>query len=87
MEMRDRLLKDLPVTERRLDLTGVFTSLLEGGDGPPIVLLHGQGGFAEMWGQVIRQENVVSETMQPVHLGLWLRPDWEAKRGGGEPRG
>lgn len=54
MEMRDRLLKDLPVTERRLDLAGVFTSLLEGGDGPPIVLLHGQGGFAEMWGQVIR---------------------------------
>jgi pimeloyl-ACP methyl ester carboxylesterase len=53
MEMRERLLKDLPITERRLDLAGVSTSVLEGGEGPPIVLLHGQGGFAEMWGQVI----------------------------------
>ncbi len=29
------------------------TSLLEGGEDAPIVLLHGQGGFAEMWSQVI----------------------------------
>ncbi len=41
--MRDRLLEGLPVTERRLDMAGVSTSLLEGGEGPPIVLLHGQG--------------------------------------------
>lgn len=53
--MRDRLLEDLPVAERRLDLAEVSTSVLEGGDGPPIVLLHGQGGFAEMWGRVIPQ--------------------------------
>src|SRR5215204_5994491 len=52
-EMREHLLKDLPVTERRLDLAGVSTSLLEGGEGPPLVLLHGQGGFAAMWGRVI----------------------------------
>jgi pimeloyl-ACP methyl ester carboxylesterase len=52
-EMRERLLKDLPVTERRLDLAGVSTSLLEGGEGSPLVLLHGQGGFAAMWGRVI----------------------------------
>lgn len=48
-----RLLEGLPVTERRLDLSGVSTSLLEGGEGPPIVLLHGQGGFAAHWVQVI----------------------------------
>jgi hypothetical protein len=35
-EMRERLLKDLPVTERRLDLAGVSTSLLLGGEGPPL---------------------------------------------------
>jgi len=48
-EMRQRLLKDLPVSERRLELAGVSTSLLEGGEGPPIVLLHGQGAFAAVW--------------------------------------
>src|SRR5918997_2918464 len=52
-EMRERLLKGLPVTERRLEVAGVSTSLLEGGEGPPLVLLHGQGGFAAMWGRVI----------------------------------
>jgi hypothetical protein len=41
-----RLLDGLQVTERRLDLAGVSTSLMQGGDGAPIVLLHGQGGFA-----------------------------------------
>ena len=48
-----RLLEGMPVTEHRLDLAGVSTSLLEGGDGPPIVLLHGIGSFAAEWGQVI----------------------------------
>jgi pimeloyl-ACP methyl ester carboxylesterase len=57
MERADRLARalheGLPVTERRLDLAGVSTSVLEGGDGPPVVLLHGVGMFAEMWGGVI----------------------------------
>lgn len=48
-----RLVEGLPVTTRRLDLAGVSTSLLEGGDGPPMVLLHGQGGFAEIMGVLI----------------------------------
>jgi pimeloyl-ACP methyl ester carboxylesterase len=43
----------LPVSERRLDLAGVSTCLLEGGQGPPVVLLHGLGMFAEMWAGVI----------------------------------
>ena len=38
---RDRLLADLPVTERRVRLARVSTALLEAGDGPPLVLLHG----------------------------------------------
>jgi 2-hydroxymuconate-semialdehyde hydrolase len=38
---RGRLLAGLPVTERRLDLNGVSTSVLDGGDGPPLILLHG----------------------------------------------
>ena len=48
-EARRRLLADLPVTERRLELAGVSTAVLEGGDGPPLVLLHGPGEFAGQW--------------------------------------
>ena len=38
---RERMLAGLPVDERRLDLAGASTAVLEGGDGPPLVLLHG----------------------------------------------
>jgi pimeloyl-ACP methyl ester carboxylesterase len=52
-DTRHRLLAALPVTERRLELAGVSTAVLEGGDGPPIVLLHEQGEFAASWMRVI----------------------------------
>ena len=48
-QARERLLVGLPVTERRLQLAGVSTAVLEGGDGPPIVLLHGPSGYAAHW--------------------------------------
>jgi pimeloyl-ACP methyl ester carboxylesterase len=48
-ELRWRLLAGAPVTEHRLQLAGVSTAVLEGGEGPPVVLLHGQGGWAGMW--------------------------------------
>ncbi len=38
---RERVLAGLPVSERRLQVAGVSTAVLEGGDGPPLVLLHG----------------------------------------------
>jgi len=47
------LLAGIPVTERRLELAGVSTSVLEGGDGPPVVLLHGPGEFAGKWMRVL----------------------------------
>jgi pimeloyl-ACP methyl ester carboxylesterase len=50
---RERLLTGMPVTERRLGLAGVTTAVLEGGDGPPVVLLHGAGEFAACWIRVI----------------------------------
>ncbi|HEU0023753.1 MAG TPA: alpha/beta hydrolase [Thermoleophilaceae bacterium] len=53
-DLRRRLLAGLPVTERRLDVAGVSTTVLEGGDGPPLVLLHGgieSGGV--YWARVV----------------------------------
>jgi len=48
-DLRRRLLAGAPITERRLDLAGVSTAVLESGHGPPVVLLHGQGGWAGVW--------------------------------------
>ncbi len=50
---RQRLLAGLPVTERKLNLAGISTAMLEGGDGPPVVLLHGPGEFGGKWMRVI----------------------------------
>jgi pimeloyl-ACP methyl ester carboxylesterase len=50
---RQRLLQGLPVSEHRYDLAGVSTSVLEGGEGPPVVLLHGPGEFGAKWLRVI----------------------------------
>ena len=38
---RERMLAGLPVSQRRVDLAGTSTAVLEGGAGPPLVLLHG----------------------------------------------
>jgi len=50
---RGRLLATMPVTERRLTIAGVPTAVLEGGDGAPVVLLHGPGEFAATWTRVV----------------------------------
>jgi pimeloyl-ACP methyl ester carboxylesterase len=63
-DARRRMLAGAPVTERRLDLAGVSTAVLEGGGGPPVVLLHGQGGWSGMWlpvvGGLVRAHRVVA---------------------------
>jgi len=50
---RARVLAGLPVTERSLLLNGITTSLLEGGKGSPVVLLHGPSGYGAHWFRVI----------------------------------
>jgi pimeloyl-ACP methyl ester carboxylesterase len=52
-DARQRLLAAIPITERQLRLAGVSTAVLEGGDGPPVVLLHSSGEFAALWMRVI----------------------------------
>ena len=54
-DIRERLLAALPVTERRVQAGGISTAVLEGGDGPPVVLLHGPGEHAPKWMRVIPQ--------------------------------
>jgi pimeloyl-ACP methyl ester carboxylesterase len=49
----EKLIARLPVMVRRLTLNGVDTSVLEGGAGKPIVLLHGPGAYGAQWLRVI----------------------------------
>ena len=69
-DARQRLLAGAPVTERRLDLAGVSTAVLEGGDGPPVVLLHGQGGWSGMWLPVIADLVTTHRVVAPDLPGL-----------------
>lgn len=52
-DTRARLLATMPLSERRLELAGVSTAVLEGGNGPPVVLLHGLSEFAAVWMRVV----------------------------------
>jgi pimeloyl-ACP methyl ester carboxylesterase len=67
---RRRLLAGAPVTEWRLDLAGVSTAVLEGGDGPPVVLLHGQGGWSGMWLPVVADLVTTHRVVAPDLPGL-----------------
>jgi pimeloyl-ACP methyl ester carboxylesterase len=71
-DARERLLSGLPVTERRSQLAGVSTAVLEGGDGPPIVLL--QAEFAAVWMRVIPELVTTHRVIAPdlPGLGAWI---------------
>jgi pimeloyl-ACP methyl ester carboxylesterase len=51
--IRQRLLAGIGAAERELPLAGVSTAVLDGGAGPPVVLLHSSGEFAALWSRVI----------------------------------
>ncbi len=50
---RAALLAGIPVSERRIRAAGIDTVVLEGGEGPPMVLLHGPGEAGVNWRWVI----------------------------------
>ena len=67
---RGRLLAGAPVAERIVVAAGVDTAVLEGGDGPPLLLLHGPGESAAVWltvlGDLVRTHRVVAADL-PGH--------------------
>jgi pimeloyl-ACP methyl ester carboxylesterase len=69
-DARQRVLAGAPVTEQRWDLAGVSTAVLEAGQGPPVVLLHGQGGWAGMWLPVIPELIKTHRVLAPDLPGL-----------------
>ena len=68
-EARQRLIDAMPVTERRIDLEGIPTAVLEGGAGLPVVLLHGPGEFAAKWFAVIPEVVETHRVIAPDHPG------------------
>ena len=51
--IRRKLVSALPVTDRCYTLAGIGTAVLEGGEGPPLLLLHGPGEHAAKWLSVL----------------------------------
>jgi pimeloyl-ACP methyl ester carboxylesterase len=82
-DMRGPLLAWTGLTERVLPLAGVTTAVLEGGDGPPVILLHSSGEFAALWSRVIPDlvttHRVVAPDL-PGH-GASMRVDGELEPG------
>lgn len=52
-DSREQLLAALPVEERHRPIAGVSTAILEGGEGPSVVLLHGPGESSLWWMRVV----------------------------------
>ena len=69
-DARERMLAGIPLTERWVRLAGVPTAVLEGGEGPPMVLLHGPGEFAAAWlpvlADLVRTHRVIAPDL-PGH--------------------
>jgi pimeloyl-ACP methyl ester carboxylesterase len=65
-----QILTDIRAAERRIELTRVSTSLLEAGEGPPIVLLHGPGANAVHWADTIEGMAATNSLVAPDLPGL-----------------
>lgn len=67
---RGQLLAGAPVQERTVIAAGVDTAVLEGGAGPPLLLLHGPGETGWVWlpvlGDLVRTHRVIATDL-PGH--------------------
>lgn len=50
---RRQLLSDLPIAEQAIEAAGIATAVLTGGEGDPVILLHGPGETSVWWMRVI----------------------------------
>jgi pimeloyl-ACP methyl ester carboxylesterase len=64
-DARGKLLAGIPVSERRLEFAGVSTALLEGGEGPTMLLLHGPGAYGASWQQALRDLAATHRVVAP----------------------
>jgi pimeloyl-ACP methyl ester carboxylesterase len=64
-ELRRRLLSGASVTEHEVLLAGVSTAVVQGGGGPPLVLLHGPGGSAVHWARVLPRLAATNAVIAP----------------------
>lgn len=75
LDARAALLTTIGGTERRLELEGVSTAVLEAGDGPPVILLHGPGANVTHWMRVIPELSLTHRVIAadlPGHGGSRL---------------
>ena len=67
---RQRMLAGLPAATQTVDVDGVSTSVIEAGDGPPLLLLHGGiecGG--PMWAPVLTRSHGTTGSWRPTSPG------------------
>lgn len=80
---RRRVLNFVDADERRLEAGGISTAVLEAGEGPPIVLLHGPGEYGAKWMRVIPSLSADHRVIAP-DLPAHGASDPPAERLGGE---
>jgi FAD/FMN-containing dehydrogenase/pimeloyl-ACP methyl ester carboxylesterase len=78
--LREQLVEGLAVAERRLTIAGAETVVLEGGDGPPLVLLHGVGGNGAHWAAVLDALAATHRVIAPDLPGQGASEPLEADR-------
>lgn len=62
---RRQLIAATPLVEKQLTVAGIRTAVLVGGEGPPVVLLHGPGEFALTWLRVMPQLAAAHHVVAP----------------------
>ena len=60
-----RLLAGTSITERRINAAGISTALIEAGEGPDVVVLHGPGEYAAGWFEVIEALAATHHVLAP----------------------